>query len=135
VSALEDKAASECAVGALLDARSERSSLLLNIHSFAANLDGVRRPWSIGVANRRDRRLAVCLIRALQDNDVGPVGDNEPYGIEDAYDFSLPTHGERRGIAHAMIEIRQDGLRDPSDARLWAEPVAVASRRAEQLPP
>jgi len=50
-------------------------------------------------------------------------------------DCSLPTHGKRRGIAHAMIEIRQDGLRDPSDARLWAERLAVASRRAEQLPP
>jgi predicted N-formylglutamate amidohydrolase len=123
------------AVGALLDARSERSSLLLSIHSFAANLGGVRRPWSIGVANRRDRRLAFCLIRALQANNIGPVGDNEPYGIEDAYDYSLPTHGERRGIAHAMIEVRQDGLRDSLDARLWAERLAAASRRAEQLPP
>jgi len=122
-------------VGALLDARSERSSLLLSIHSFAANLGGVRRPWSIGVANRRDRRLADCLIRALQANNIGPVGDNEPYGIEDAYDYSLPTHGERRGIAHAMIEVRQDGLRDSLDARLWAERLAAASRRAEQLPP
>jgi predicted N-formylglutamate amidohydrolase len=123
------------AISALLDARSERSSLLLSIHSFAANLGGVRRPWSIGVANRRDRRLADCLIRALQDNDIGPVGDNNPYGIEDSYDYSLPTHGERRGIAHAMIEIRQDGLRDSSDARFWAKRLTAASRRAEQLAP
>lgn len=121
------------AIGARLDARSEPSCLLLSIHSFVANLGGVRRPWSIGVANRQDPRLAVCLIRALQDQNVGPVGDNEPYGIEDAYDYSLPTHGERRGIAHAMIEIRQDGLRYPSDARRWAERLAVACRRAEQL--
>lgn len=122
------------AIGALLDARSERPSLLPSIHSFAENFGGVRRPWSIGVANRRDRRLADCLIRALRDSDIGPAGDNEPYGIEEAYDFSLPTHGERRGIAHAMIEIRQDGLRNPSDARRWAEHLAAASRRAELLP-
>ena len=119
------------AVAALLDARSERPSLLLSIHSFAGNLGGVRRPWSIGVANRQDRSLADCLILSLQENDIGPVGNNEPYCIEDAYDFSLPTHGERRGIAHAMIEIRQNGLRDPADARLWAERLAAASHRAE----
>jgi predicted N-formylglutamate amidohydrolase len=123
------------AISALLDARLGRSSRLLSIHSFTANLSGVRRPWPIGVANRRDRMLVDYLIRALQDNDIGPVGDNEPYGIEDTYDYSLPTHGERRGIAHAMIEIRQDGLRNPADARLWAERLATASRRAErQLP-
>jgi len=121
------------AIAALLDARSGRSSLLLSIHSFTANLGGLRRPWAIGVANRRDRRLADCLVLALRENDVGLVGDNEPYGIEDAYDYSLPTHGERRGIAHAMFEIRQDGLRDPADAHLWAEHLATASRRAEQL--
>ena len=63
------------------------------------------------------------------------MGDNEPYGIDDAYDYSLPTHGERRGIANAMIEIRQDGLRDPADARRWAERLAAASRRAESLLP
>ena len=115
------------AIAALLDARSEQTRLLFSIHSFTANLGGARRPWSIGVANRQDRRLLDCLIQALQEKDIGPVGDNEPYGIEDAYDYSLPTHGERRGIAHAMIEIRQDGLRDPSDARLWAERLAAAS--------
>jgi len=123
------------AIGALLDARSGRSSLLLSIHSFVENLGGVRRPWSIGVANRQDRRLADCLIRALQADDFGPVGDNEPYGIDDAFDYSLPAHGERRGIAHAMIEIRQDGLRDPADARTWGERLAAASRRAERLLP
>jgi predicted N-formylglutamate amidohydrolase len=120
------------AIGALLDARSERPSLLLSIHSFVGNLGGVRRPWSIGVANRQDRSLADCLILSLQENDIGPVGNNEPYGIEDAYDYSLPTHGERRGIAHAMIEIRQNGLRNPAHARLWAERLAAASHRAER---
>jgi len=121
------------AIGALLDARSARSSLLLSIHSFTPHLGGVRRPWAIGVANRRDRRLAGRLVQALRDSGIGLVGDNEPYGIDDAYDYSLPNHGERRGIAHAMLEIRQDGLRDPEDARLWAERLAVATRRAEQL--
>jgi predicted N-formylglutamate amidohydrolase len=123
------------AIGALLDGRSGRSTLLLSIHSFTENLGGVRRPWAVGVASRGDRRLAGCLVGALRDSDIGLVGDNEPYGIEDAYDYSLPTHGERRGMANAMIEIRQDGLRDPADARRWAERLAAASRRAERLLP
>ena len=123
------------AIGELLDARSRQSSLLLSIHSFTADLDGVRRPWSVGVANRRNRGLADGLVLALRASDIGRVGDNEPYGIDDDYDYSLPTHGEHRGIAHAMIEMRQDGLPNPAVAQRWAECLAAAIRRVELLSP
>jgi predicted N-formylglutamate amidohydrolase len=122
-------------ISSLLDARAGRSSLLLSIHSFTENLGGVRRPWPIGVSNRQNRRLAEYLIQSLRNSAIGLVGDNEPYGIDNAHDYSLPTHGERRGIAHAMIEIRQDGLCDPAGVRIWAERLAAAICRAEQLFP
>jgi predicted N-formylglutamate amidohydrolase len=119
------------AIAALLDARQGSLNRLLSIHSFTATLNGQRRPWSIGVSSRRRREYAERLLRLLRDSKAGAVGDNQPYPIEDAYDYTLPTHGERRGIACAMIEIRQDALCDDAAVQLWAERLAAASRYAQ----
>jgi predicted N-formylglutamate amidohydrolase len=86
------------------------------------------RPWVVGVASRRARGFAAGLIHVLRGCNLGVVGDDQPYAIDDAHDYSLPTHGERRGIDHAMVEIRQDGLREPADAWRWAEYLAAAIR-------
>jgi predicted N-formylglutamate amidohydrolase len=116
------------AIEALLDARTGQPTRLLSIHSFTPILDGMVRPWVVGVASRRARGFAAGLIHALRGCNLGVVGDNQPYAIDDAHDYSLPTHGERRGIDHAMVEIRQDGLREPADAWRWAEYLAAAIR-------
>jgi predicted N-formylglutamate amidohydrolase len=107
-------------IEALLDARADRPTALLSIHSFTQTLDGIERPWVIGVSSRQSRPFAKRLIQALRDGASGRVGDNQPYEIEDAFDYSLPTHGERRGIPHAMIEVRQDGLATPTGVDRWA---------------
>ncbi|MGB5735201.1 MAG: N-formylglutamate amidohydrolase, partial [Thiohalocapsa sp.] len=124
------------AIGALIDARLRHqpadSLRLLSIHSFTPHLNGTARPWLVGVSNRRQRAFAESLIGSLRERVPGLVGDNLPYGIDDEHDYSLPTHGERRGITHAMIEIRQDELRDDSAARRWAEHLASACRCSEQ---
>lgn len=116
------------AIGARLDARQGRLTRLLSIHSFTPNLDGAARPWVVGVSSRRARGFAEGLIRALRARNIGEVGDNQPYAIDDIHDYSLPTHGERRGIDHAMAEIRQDGLGAPADAQRWAKDLAAAIR-------
>ena len=113
------------AIEVLLDARQGRPTRLLSIHSFTPILDGVVRPWVVGVASRRARDFAAGLIRALRALDLGEVGDDQPYAIDDVHDYSLPIHGERRSIDHAMVEIRQDGLRDPADRPRWAEHLAA----------
>jgi len=118
------------AIEALLEARAGRPTRLLSIHSFTPSLGGIDRPWVIGVSSRRSRPFAEGLIQALRAGGVGPVGDDEPYGIDDLFDYSLPTHGERRGIPYAMIEIRQDGLRTPTEVRGWAERLLVAIRES-----
>ena len=40
------------------------------------------------------------------------VGDNEPYTVDDETDYTIPVHGETRGIPHVAIEIRQDLIGD-----------------------
>jgi predicted N-formylglutamate amidohydrolase len=119
------------AIGRLLAARSRRPTVLLSIHSFTPVLHGRRRPWHIGVSHGRDRRLAALLLSALRRAGDFTVGDNQPYPIEDDIDYTLPLHGEGRGLPSAMIEIRQDGIRTPESAATWAARLAQAYRLIE----
>jgi len=114
------------AIDRLLDARAGRPTLLLAIHSFTPVLEGRARPWPVGVSHGRDARLADLLRGALARDGDPDVGDNAPYPIEDDIDYTIPVHGEGRGLPAAMIEIRQDGLRTPADAAAWAARLADA---------
>jgi predicted N-formylglutamate amidohydrolase len=119
------------AIARLLDGRSRRPSLLLSIHSFTPILNGRPRPWHVGVSSGRDRRLAALMLRALAHGADFTVGDNEPYPIEDDIDYTIPVHGEARGLPSVMIEIRQDGIRTAAGAAGWAARLAQAYRLIE----
>lgn len=119
------------AITEVLDRRAGRPSLLLSIHSFAPVFAGRSRPWSIGLASGRDRRLAALLLEALRRDPGLVVGDNEPYDVDDAIDYTIPVHGERRRLPHVLIEIRQDTLEVPVDAARWAARLAAAFRAVE----
>jgi predicted N-formylglutamate amidohydrolase len=119
------------AISRLLDGRSARPTLLLSIHSFTPVLNGRARPWHVGVSYWRDPRLAALLLEALASGGDLHVGENQPYPIEDSIDYTIPRHGEGRGLASVMIEIRQDGIRGAADAANWAERLAAAYRRVE----
>ena len=113
---------------AILDARTARPTSLLAIHSFTPNMPGQDRPWPISVAYGRDRTLAAALIAGLAKTGDFLIGDNQPYAIGREFDYTIPIHGEDRGLACAMIEIRQDGLTTATDAATWAGRLAVAIR-------
>jgi predicted N-formylglutamate amidohydrolase len=119
------------AIRRLLDARPHRPSLLLSIHSFTPVLNGRPRPWDIGISYGRDRRLAALLLGALARKGGLTVGDNQPYPVEDDIDYTIPHHGEGRGLPCVMIEIRQDGIRTAAGAAVWAERLANAYRLIE----
>lgn len=114
------------AIETLLDERFHRPSLLFSIHSFTAILDGEERPWPIGVSCGHDRRLARLMREALTQHLGAVVGDNEPYPIDVDVDYTIPVHGEGRGLPHVMIEIRQDGIRTTAGAATWAARLAEA---------
>ncbi len=119
------------AISDVLDRRAGRSSLLLSIHSFTAVLAGQRRPWSIGFAHGRDRRLAALILAAMNRDASLLVGDNQPYAIDHAADYTIPVHGEDRGLPHILVEIRQDGIATPADAAAWAARLAAAFSQVE----
>ena len=47
------------------------------------------------------------------------IGDNEPYSVTDASDYTIPVHGERRSLHHVAIEIRQDLIAEDIGQRAW----------------
>ncbi|MDB5511254.1 MAG: N-formylglutamate amidohydrolase [Enterovirga sp.] len=110
------------AIEAVLDARrtAGRPTILVAVHSFTPVYKGVARPWHIGTLYGRDGRLAGMLRAALAEDPALVVGDNEPYAVSDATDYTIPVHGERRGLVHTGIEIRQDLIAGPSGQAEWA---------------
>jgi len=81
------------------------------IHSFTPRLGGVQRPWDIGFLYRKDETTSPALERYLKQAapDLN-IGMKEPYRISDASDWFVPVHGEGNGIAHSLIEVRNDHI-------------------------
>ncbi|MES2488904.1 MAG: N-formylglutamate amidohydrolase [Pseudomonadota bacterium] len=100
--------------------REGRASLLIALHSFTPNYRGAARPWEISIMYHRDARLAKTLLKLLARDKRLVVGDNEPYSVSDESDYTIPVHGEARGIAHVGIEIRQDLIADKVSQATWA---------------
>lgn len=113
-------------IAATLDRRQakRRTAVLVALHSFTPVFKGVARPWHVGVLYHRDPRLAHPLLGLLRAEGDLTVGDNEPYRVTDQTDYTVPVHGERRGLAHVEIEIRQDLIAEPSGQAAWAERLA-----------
>ncbi|MCG6868524.1 MAG: N-formylglutamate amidohydrolase [Gammaproteobacteria bacterium] len=114
------------AIVELLDGRSHRPTVLISIHSFTPVLNGRLRPWHIGISHWCDQRLAALLIGALRRTGDFTIGDNEPYPIENNIDYTIPFHGEGRGLPSVMIEIRQDEILTSAGAAAWAARLAAA---------
>jgi predicted N-formylglutamate amidohydrolase len=115
-------------------ARDRRPTCLVAVHSFTPVLLGQDRPWHAGVLYRDDR-LAGPLLRLLRQERGLIVGDNEPYAVDDATDYTIVEHGERRGIPHVELELRQDLIVDATGRNQWSERLARLLRQAfQELP-
>lgn len=101
--------------------------VLLSVHSFTPAWRGVPRPWHAAVLWDKDPRLAQPLIAALGTDPALVVGDNEPYTGKLKGDC-LWRHGTSRGLAHAIVEIRQDLIAEEAGQIAWAERLAAATR-------
>jgi predicted N-formylglutamate amidohydrolase len=116
-----------------IDARiaAGRAPLLVTIHSFTPVLAGVERPWPVGVLYDRERRFAMAVLDELRELAPGPLGDNQPYGIElDGGDVTVLVHGDDRGVSAIAFEVRHDELADDAAVAAWCEYLAVALERA-----
>lgn len=123
-------------IRAVLDARQARaqSSWLIAMHSFTpVYLDEARR-WHAGLLYHRDARMAQALRDLLRREPGLIVGDNEPYSVSDATDVAIPEYGEKRGLPHVELEIRQDLIDSEAGQQQWAERLARMLRMMQNTP-
>lgn len=95
-----------------------RPPVVFSIHSFTDNWRGTPRPWHATILWDRDPRLPVPLLHALHGEPGLVIGENVPYTGELKGD-SMYRHATQRGLAHALIEIRQDLVREEDGQREW----------------
>ena len=110
----------------IIDQRRQRSmpTVLVSLHSFTPVYAGIARPWHIGTLYHRDTVLPPLLLKLLRAEADLVVGDNEPYAVSDETDYTIPVHGEARGLMNSGIEIRQDLISDQAGEKAWADRLA-----------
>lgn len=109
-----------------------KPTVLIAMHSFTPVFMECARPWHVGILYNRDRRFADVLLALMKCEEGLVVGDNEPYSVSDLTDYTIPVHGEGRGLPHAEIEIRQDLIDDAGGQRAWGARFATWLQQAAE---
>lgn len=109
------------AIARRLDLRQQagQRSLVVGIHSFTPDYPGQARPWHVGILFDRAQRFGHALVAGLQAAGAANVIANEPYVIDDN-DYTVPVHGNARGLPALLVEIRQDLAADRAGIDRWA---------------
>jgi predicted N-formylglutamate amidohydrolase len=109
-------------IASLIDARlaSGKRTILVAMHSFTPVFKGEPREIEVGVLYFRRTRLAEIMLDLLRQEPDLTVGENAPYALTEASDYSIPFHAQRRGLEHIEIEIRQDLIATPEGQAAWA---------------
>jgi predicted N-formylglutamate amidohydrolase len=123
------------AIRALLDDRAAagRRTILVAQHSMTDVYKDERRGMHAAILYNRDRRFAGLMLDMLRREPGLVIGDNEPYFVSDETDYTIPHHGEARGLPHVEIEIRQDLISDAAGRSEWAQRIARALQDAGQV--
>jgi predicted N-formylglutamate amidohydrolase len=113
--------------------KSGAAPIVISVHSFTPSMGGKARPWHAGILWDKDPRAALPLIDMLRAKRGMIVGDNEPY------DGAL--HGDTlhelctaQGIAHLLIEVRQDLISTEEGIEEWAQRLAPMLVKLNALP-
>lgn len=96
---------------------------VFSIHSFTSSWKGVSRPWEIALLWDSDPRFTRPLLDLLRVDRSILVGDNEPYDGALRND-TMYRHCVTRGLAHTLIEFRQDLIDDPKGVAAWCDRLA-----------
>ena len=117
-----------------LDAREAagRPTILVALHSMTDVYLGVRREMHAAILYNRDRRFAQLMLENLRREEGLNIADNEPYFVSDDTDYTIPRHGEARGLPHVEIEMRQDLLASEAGQAQWAERMSRALLAAQR---
>lgn len=107
-----------------------RRPLVVSIHSMTDRMAGIHRPWQIALSSAGDRRMADPVLAALRRNDRLTVGDNEPYSMDPAQDYSIARHALIHALDYVQVEFRQDEVATAEGqaayANIFAEALAAS---------
>jgi predicted N-formylglutamate amidohydrolase len=101
-------------------------TLLVAIHSFTPVYLGERRPWHAGILSGKAAAFGAAIADALAREPGLEVGTNVPYRITREGDYTVPVHGDDRGIPAILVEIRNDLLGDADAVARWCARLAAA---------
>jgi predicted N-formylglutamate amidohydrolase len=110
--------------------RNGRPTLLVSVHSFTPVFKGESRRMQVAVLYNRDPRFARLVHGLLLAEGDLVVGENDPYALSDETDYTIPVHGEQRGLPHVELEIRQDLIGDEAGQQAWANRLVRLLRAA-----
>jgi predicted N-formylglutamate amidohydrolase len=114
------------AVASHLDARHGRATAVVGVHSFTPVFEGVSRPWHAGVLFREAEAFGEELTAAIAARSGALVGRNEPYRVSLDHDYTVPIHGDARGLPSVLIEVRQDLVSDVLGIERWSYKLSTA---------
>lgn len=125
------------AIAVALDRRQAAGKplFLVSVHSFTPLMraTGAVRDFELGLLYNRDARFAERLAEVFRAaNPDVTVRLNEPYHVDDLSDYTIPVHGERRGIPHVLLEVRNDLINDARGQQEWADRLAGPLRLAAE---
>jgi predicted N-formylglutamate amidohydrolase len=109
------------AIAAELDARaaSGLSTVLVAVHSFTPVMAEFERPWRHGILHLGQSAFSRAVLARLVAVSETPVGDNEPYAMDDV-DFTAPHHAIGRGYDYVELEINQALIGEAAGQRAQA---------------
>lgn len=110
------------AVARRLDLRqaTARRTMVVGVHSYTPVYHGKARPWHAGILYAGATEFAGVLMKELRSEPGLEIGDNEPYRI-DGDDYTVPVHGDARGLPSVLIEIRHDLIDSHEGVNIWAD--------------
>lgn len=106
--------------------RRAAASIVLSIHSMTANLAGSPRPWPIAFSSDADRSLVQPMLEYLRQSRGIDAGDNQPYSMDPAIDYTIPFHAVRRGLPYLQVEFQQEQVQSLAGQFRWARIFATA---------
>ncbi|MEG3122357.1 N-formylglutamate amidohydrolase [Sphingomonas sp. GB1N7] len=107
-----------------------QGTILVALHSFTPAMQGIARPWEVGVLHDGgDTAFAQALLAALRTDEALTVGDNQPYSM-DTIDYTVPRHAYPAQRPYAEIEVRQDLIGTTAGCAEWSARLATVLRSA-----
>ena len=116
-----------------VEATSGLTPAVLSVHTMTDRWNGVERPWHTSILWDSDPRFVQPMLEELQKTPQIIVGENQPYDGALGGD-TMFAHCTSNGLAHALIEIRQDLVRDQNGIEDWVHLLRPIVEKVNALP-